>query len=299
MKLTDKIKWRLQFIIKQAKGKRLKVLFYSILPSRSRLAERIIEREIKKCPLVKIEKLGEDDLVFDMEMMKIIYPRNLNLASVTGVYFDLVYPYLKKEGEKISLLDFFPVHEGIYERGNVKLEKGDWIIDAGAYMGMFSIYASPKAGEKGKIFAFEPILETQKLLKRNIELNGIKNVEVLPLALGEKKAGLDFSTPVRNLGNSSAVFDYKGKVEKVNQISLDEFVEENKIHKIDFIKADIEGMERRLLAGAENTIKRFKPKIAICSYHLPDDPEVLTKMIKDFVPEYKIIKGEKKIFAYL
>lgn len=299
MKLIDKIKWRLEFIIKQARGKRLAVLIYSILPSRSRLAEKIIEREIKKCPLVKIEKLGKNDLVFDMGMMKIIYPRNLNLASVMGVYFDLVYPYLKKEGEKISLLDFFPVHEGIYERGNVKLKKGDWVIDAGAYMGMFSIYASPKVGDRGKIFAFEPISETQKLLKRNIELNGIKNVEVLSLALGEKKAEMNFSTPVRNLGNSSAVFDHKGKVEKVNQISLDEFVEENKISKVDFIKADVEGMERNLLAGAERTIRKFKPKLAICLYHLPDDPEVLTKMIKDFSSEYKVIKGEKKIFAWV
>ena len=98
MNIIDKIKWRLQFIIKQAKGKRLKVLIYSILSSRSRLAEKIIEREIKKCPLVKIEKLGKNDLVFDMGMMKIIYPSNLNLASVMGVYFDLVYPYLRKEG---------------------------------------------------------------------------------------------------------------------------------------------------------------------------------------------------------
>jgi len=297
MKFVDKIKWRLQFIIRQAKGKRLKVLFYSILPSRSRLAEKIIEREIKKCPLVKIENLDKDDLVFDMEMMKIIYPRNLNLASVMGVYFDLVYPYLKKKGDKVSLLDFFPQHEGIYERENIKLKNGDWVIDAGAYMGMFSIYASGKVGSEGRIFAFEPISEAQKLLRRNLELNGIKNVEVIPFALGEKKKELDFSTPVGNLGNSSAVFDYKGKVEKVNQITLDEFMEENKISKIDFIKADVEGMERNLLAGAKNTIKRFKPKIAICSYHLPDDPELLGKMIKDFVPEYKIIKGEKKIFA--
>lgn len=75
-------------------------------------------------------------------------------------------------------------------------------------------------------------------------------------------------------------------------------MKENKIPKIDFIKVDVEGMERDLLIGAEETIKRFKPKIAICIYHRPDDPEVIEGIIKKFVPTYKITKTNYKLFAY-
>jgi hypothetical protein len=58
-------------------------------------------------------------------------------------------------------------------------------------------------------------------------------------------------------------------------------------------------MERNLLRGAEQTIKKFKPKIAICTYHFPDDPEVLEKMIKNFIPEYNIIKSHQKLYAWV
>ncbi|MGC9049063.1 MAG: FkbM family methyltransferase [Patescibacteria group bacterium] len=73
----------------------------------------------------------------------------------------------------------------------------------------------------------------------------------------------------------------------------------NDVKQIDFIKVDIEGMERNLLAGAEKTIKKFKPKIAIRTYHRPDDPEVLERMIKSFVPEYNIIKTSKVFYIFL
>lgn len=300
MKFIDKIKWRIEFLFKKSKNKNLKVIVWKFLPSRSQWAEKIIFREVQKCPLIKIEELGKNELVFDTGLMKLIYPKNLRMSHFAGDYIGLIYPYLKNiSREKISLLDFFPEHEGPYEKGEVELKKGDWVIDAGANIGMFSIFAAKKVGDNGKVFAFEPIPETQKLLKRNIELNGIKNIEVIPFALGEGKKELNFSLFPGSLECSSAYFDNEGTTAKASQISLDQFVEENRIPKVDFIKSDVEGMERNLIAGAENTIKKFKPRLAICIYHRPDDPELLEKMIKDFVPEYKIIKGEKKIFAWI
>ena len=57
--------------------------------------------------------------------------------------------------------------------------------------------------------------------------------------------------------------------------TIDQFVSENQIRKVDFIKADIEGAERYMLTGATDTLRRFAPKLAICTYHLKDDPQVL------------------------
>ncbi len=300
MKLTDKIKWRMEFLHKKCKERNLKLIIWTLLPARSHLAEKIIFSEVLKCPLIKTEKAGKDDLILDTGLIKFFYPRNLRISHFAVDYASLIYPYVKKSAdEKIGLLDFFPGDDGPYEKDEVKVEQGDWVIDAGANIGMFSLLAAKKTGERGKVFAFEPVTATQKLLQRNIELNGLKNVEVVPFALGEKKGELSFSIFPESLECSSGFFDNEGSREKVNQITLDEFMEENEIAKIDFIKSDVEGMERNLLTGARNTIKKFKPKLAICIYHRPDDPELLEKMIKDFVPEYKIIKGEKKIYAWV
>jgi hypothetical protein len=43
-----------------------------------------------------------------------------------------------------------------------------------------------------------------------------------------------------------------------------------------------------MLKGAANTLKKFAPKLAICTYHLPDDPQVLESIIKEVNPDYKV-----------
>jgi hypothetical protein len=69
------------------------------------------------------------------------------------------------------------------------------------------------------------------------------------------------------------------------------------LERVDFIKADIEGAEREMLKGAAHVLKTFAPKLAICTYHLPDDPEVLEQIIKEANPNYKIVHLRHKLFA--
>jgi hypothetical protein len=74
-------------------------------------------------------------------------------------------------------------------------------------------------------------------------------------------------------------------------------VEENNISRIDFIKSDIEGAERDMLRGATKVLQKFAPKLAICTYHLPDDPQVLEQIIKEANPDYRVVHISKKLFA--
>jgi hypothetical protein len=98
-------------------------------------------------------------------------------------------------------------------------------------------------------------------------------------------------------GASSIVLDRNYECEKISVTTLDKFVEENKLERIDFIKADIEGAERDMLKGATNVLKTFAPKLAICTYHLPDDPEVLEKIIREANPDYTVVHLRHKLFA--
>lgn len=88
---------------------------------------------------------------------------------------------------------------------------------------------------------------------------------------------------------------YKEKI-KVKLTTLDKFVEENNIKKIDFIKIDAEGSEREIIKGAKLIIKKFKPKIAVSAYHLPDDKKVIPELILSINKDYKyrlVSKGEE------
>ena len=83
----------------------------------------------------------------------------------------------------------------------------------------------------------------------------------------------------------------------VKVTTIDQFVSENQIRKVDFIKADIEGTERYMLKGATETLRRFAPKLAICTYHLKDDPLVLDSIIKEANPAYTVMHTRHQLFA--
>jgi len=53
-----------------------------------------------------------------------------------------------------------------------------------------------------------------------------------------------------------------------------------------------------MLTGAKETMARFKPRLAICSYHLPDDPQILATIIKEANPAYQIDQRKFKLFAW-
>jgi FkbM family methyltransferase len=166
-------------------------------------------------------------------------------------------------------------------------------------MGVFSILASKRVGENGKIFSFEPIVKTNNIFVKNLKINNIKNCFNFKYALGDANKKKEFFIRSNKL-DAASIFKNKKRAKKeiVNQIRLDDFVKENNIEKLDFIKADIEGAERYFLEGAKETIKKFKPKISICTYHFADDKEVITNFLKSNVPEYKIEYKHKKLYAY-
>ena len=71
-------------------------------------------------------------------------------------------------------------------------------------------------------------------------------------------------------------------------MSIDDLVIKKKLSKVDFIKMDIEGAEVPALNGAINTIKKYKPKLAICAYHKRDDLITITNLILKINPKYKL-----------
>jgi len=177
---------------------------------------------------------------------------------------------------------------------DVTIHKNDIVIDAGAWFGDFSAYASSL---DAVTYAFEPVECNFQMLCKTAELNG----EIYPVkkGLGSSECDMDIFICNTNSGAHSLVVE-KGDstlTEKIELTTLDQFVEENKLERVDFIKADIEGAERDMLKGATQTLKKFAPKLAICTYHLPDDPQVLEQIIMDANPNYKVVHLRHKLMA--
>ena len=86
------------------------------------------------------------------------------------------------------------------------------------------------------------------------------------------------------MGASVAFRGENGKT--IDITSIDKFVSDNKIEHVDFIKIDIEGAELSALKGAAETIKKFKPKLAICVYHKGKDIVEIPEYLISILPEY-------------
>ena len=222
----------------------------------------------------------------DILIPKFITSRQEKEAFI-GEFFDFIYPY-------ISNIIIENVGEGPYVYNKVSLNPKDVVIDAGANLGMFSALAASK---QCIVYAFEPVKNIRnKYLSKTVEINS--NINMVPLALSNTSGKTEIEVTNGELGGSSIVLKKSNYTKEVIEtISLDEWAKQNNISKIDFIKADIEGAERLMLEGAQYILKTYAPKLAICTYHLPDDKEVLTNLILKANPNYKIEYKWKKLYA--
>ncbi len=157
-----------------------------------------------------------------------------------------------------------------------KLQKGDYVLDLGAFHGAFTIYASKKVGMSGRVYAFEPEKGNLNILMENLKLNNCKNVKVIKKGVWNKKAFLHFSGT--GLGGK---IDKTGE-EVIEVTDLDSELKRMKINpkRISFIKMDIEGAEIEALNGMRDLLKIGNPFLAIASYHQRDGEQTYKKIEK-------------------
>ncbi|WP_238916545.1 FkbM family methyltransferase [Clostridium sp. YIM B02555] len=202
--------------------------------------------------------------------------------------FDKKSKYVVDNIIQHRLTNDFEYIDNIYE-GNqyfteeiIKLGEDEIFIDAGAANGdTIEKFLSVSGNKFKKIYAFEPFKDSAKNLSDFVNEKGISDKVIIENAAVYGKTGLmSFS----GTGNWTSHIDSEG-AEKINTKKIDEYFKDI---PVSFIKMDIEGSEISALYGAEETIKKNKPKLAICIYHQADDlwniPLILAKM----VPEYKI-----------
>lgn len=183
-----------------------------------------------------------------------------------------------------------------YEYKNIcNIKEGDIVFDVGAWIGDTSYVFSKRLNGKGHIFAFEPMPQNFEILRDNA--GNIPNLSIHNMALGKENGKLKFEFGGSNSGGSRQ--SVSGEHE-VNVSTIDEFVKENSIEKVDYIKADIEGAECDMLFGAFDTIRRFHPKLAICIYHREQTdhiavPKTILAIRKDY--EFYIEAYQDEIIA--
>lgn len=162
----------------------------------------------------------------------------------------------------LSSLRKTPNYEKILYLQTVK--KGAVVIDAGANRGYFTTLFSMLVGNTGEVHAFEPVPETYDLLLANTG-GRASNVKANHLAVGRTRGMAPISYDLDDSEKASLAHASTTNARscKVGVIPLDEYVNEENIRRLDFVKIDVEGYELQALAGMEKSLGDFTPQLSI------------------------------------
>ena len=163
-----------------------------------------------------------------------------------------------------------------YSGDDFPISNDDVIIDVGAHIGLFALFASQFC-KNGKIFCYEPIKENYKILIENIEMNQIQNIFPNNLAVTKETSRVKIFLNDDQSGHS--MFIQNKNFVEVDSKSLSDIFIDNGIKECDFLKLDCEGAEYEIVESLSSDLFTKINKTAI-EYHMVDTkPELLKQLI--------------------
>lgn len=175
-----------------------------------------------------------------------------------------------------------------YSHKKAIIPQGGWALDIGACEGFFTKFAFQNGAEN--VVAIEPVsIVHDALLSTFINEYERHRFSVINAGVGKEKGSFYVNISENSVWDAHLVNDNdNATLEKVEIITIDEIISSKKLKGPGFIKMDIEGAEMDALEGARNTLKTFKPSLAIAVYHGYSNGNECARIIRNARPDYNI-----------
>jgi FkbM family methyltransferase len=177
-----------------------------------------------------------------------------------------------------------------YEKVNyfikeIKFNENEVFLDCGAYNGDTIDDFLKYCPNYKQIVAFEPETINFEELKR--KHSGNNKITLINAGVYDKNGEISFDV-VKNTGSSKISEDVQIDETKNFATIKITTIDALDLENVTFIKMDVEGAELNALKGAQRTILRYKPKLAVCIYHSDEDMLRIAEYIHCLLPEYKL-----------
>lgn len=142
---------------------------------------------------------------------------------------------------------------------------GTVAIDAGAHIGLFTVTMARAVGPQGRVLSFEPTETNARVLERTVGLNGLAGVvSCRREALAAERGFAEFYVDEHESSNANSLVQRAGAVGavRVPTVSVDDVAAEHE-EPVSCMKIDVEGTELDVLRGAERTLARDAPALAL------------------------------------
>jgi len=172
--------------------------------------------------------------------------------------------YKTRSGEVDSLLIADIWIRKMYTPPDFRIRKHDIVVDIGAHIGIFSLFAAAQA-KGGRIYSYEPDPENFDLLQQNIKINSTENIALFRLGLSGKKEIRQLFLSSQRKTEHSIYIEAENSVD-IRCVTLKDVFDENRLGEIDLLKMDCEGAEYEVLFNTpQNYLRRIR-KISL-EYH--------------------------------
>ena len=147
------------------------------------------------------------------------------------------------------------------------------------------LFADWCGGDYSKILAFEPDPISYSICRQNIDERPIRDFHLINAGLSDREGEVSFRAGL--YGGSYVIQPGAEEEEKVTTVRVTTIDGTVGDEPVGFIKMDIEGSEFGALHGAERTIRRDRPLLALSVYHLPGDMLAIMDYLHELVPKYR------------
>ena len=179
----------------------------------------------------------------------------------------------------------YPYKPSYFQQDFINLYDNETYVDVGCYTGdTIKQFFDACKGKYKKIYGFEPHPVNFKTTNETVKRLGLQNVHILPNGAWSSEGEFAFISEYGDAAKAGGARIMDHGDMHIKTTTIDKALgDEN----VTFIKMDIEGAELEALKGAENTIKRCKPKLAICIYHKPEDIVEIPMYLFSIMPDYR------------
>ena len=193
---------------------------------------------------------------------------NINFKKNKLILGKYEFQTIKNDQGISTELQIYESHEPLTTHLMINELKQDMVcIDLGSNIGYYAVIESNIIGESGKIFAIEPSPVNFPILKLNLENQKKNNFVAYNIGIGDKNEEMEFIISAKSnwsrIRMNNEKINSEDKVIKIPVKTLNSFVNENDIKKIDILRMDVEGFEYSILLGANEVLEKFKPKLFI------------------------------------